>query len=492
MFKPNVTSLFAISLIALLATACGDASLEVEGDDVELTEIEANLTSSQRRERSQIILRSAAEEGLTNGFLLAGIANAETGMAHCWSEATWACKGPASSSCGGGPVIAGSGDGPCSRKQGGLGYFQFDGGTHNQTLARDGHGILTVEGNTKKAVEFTVDMVIRSRYISGVSNRAQALAWMNEVRPNGNNWNTWIKTVTHYYNGCVPGRCRVYSARITSYSTKAVRIYNEFGHDFWYAHGHTPVPVEDLEAPANPGPVDASITGSQITLNWDSVEGARNYNVALEYTQDSGNSWKQYHTWTGRSSNSFTVWPQIDNTNYRWRVQACTSAGCSDFSTYTHFAFGDVELITAQPVAPIEEPVEPIEEPMEPIEEPEAPIEEPVAPEQPVEPAPIEEPIEEGLRAPQSMSPAGGTIPHSSVDLTWEEIDGASTYDVHMMYQKRNGTWANYYTWTRRSEARFQVWPQLDNTNYRWRVRACDGSECSDYSEAEAFYFTGR
>ena len=227
--------------LVMWVSACGDGSLSVDGDaSVGTVETESSLSSLQRRARGEAILSSARQEGLTNGFLLAGIAVAETGMAHCWSEATWACQGPASSSCGGGPVIAGAGDGPCWMREGGLGMFQFDGGTFDQTLARDGRGILTVEGNTKKAVEFTVDMVIRSRYISGVSNRAQALAWMNEVRPNGNNWNTWIKTVTHYYNGCVPGRCSVYGDRIRSYSTKAVALYDEFGHDFWY-----PQPTSD-------------------------------------------------------------------------------------------------------------------------------------------------------------------------------------------------------------------------------------------------------
>ena len=88
-------------------------------------------------------------------------------------------------------------------------------------------------------------MVIRSRYISGVSNREQAIAWLETVRPNGRNWSTWIKTVTHYYNGCVPGRCGVYNSRINSYTNKALSIYNEFGHDFWYGSGAPGVePVE--------------------------------------------------------------------------------------------------------------------------------------------------------------------------------------------------------------------------------------------------------
>ena len=34
----------------------------------------------------------------------------------------------------GGPIIAGGADGPCADMQGGLGMFQFDAGTYQQTV----------------------------------------------------------------------------------------------------------------------------------------------------------------------------------------------------------------------------------------------------------------------------------------------------------------------------------------------------------------------
>src|SRR5690606_12816140 len=83
----------------------------------------SHLTMDERRVRAGMIRDAASVRGLYNGFLLAGVADAETLMSHCWSELTWACKGPASSSCGGGPVVAGAGDGPCHIEQGGLGMF---------------------------------------------------------------------------------------------------------------------------------------------------------------------------------------------------------------------------------------------------------------------------------------------------------------------------------------------------------------------------------
>lgn len=191
------------------------------------------LSAAERRTRCEIIRDTAAARGLTNGLLLGGIADAETGLAHCWSEATWACQGPTHPDCGG-PVIAGAGDGPCSLQQGGLGMFQFDAGTFDDTLAREGDRVLSLQGNVDAGVDFVVDMVIRSTYVPGVENETQALAWMNEVRVDGPTHDAWIKTVTHYYNGCVPGGCSVYDQRYSHYDGNFRGLLGELGDDFWY------------------------------------------------------------------------------------------------------------------------------------------------------------------------------------------------------------------------------------------------------------------
>jgi hypothetical protein len=224
MKRPGRRFLFAVALL----TGCG-AQIDNPTDSVE-----SELSSTQRRARSSDILAAAKSRGLTNGLLLAGIAQAETGLAHCWSEATWACQGPGSSSCGGGPVIAGAGDGPCYLKQGGLGMFQFDAGTYSQTLSAYGTGILTVKGNTSAAVSYAINMVIRSQYISGVTTASQALSWMNAVRVGGPTYGTWIKTVTAYYNGCFPGSCSVYNQRYAHYDDSTRHMLSEFGSAFWY------------------------------------------------------------------------------------------------------------------------------------------------------------------------------------------------------------------------------------------------------------------
>jgi len=192
---------------------------------------ESNLTAAQRRTRAGQIRDAASANGMTQGYLLAGIADAETNMSQCWSELTWACQGPTSPDCGG-PVVAGAGDGPCPDMQGGLGMFQFDSGTYSQTLAAHGDGILTVAGNTAAAVEFVIAMVIRSAHISGVDTRDQAIAWLNAVRVGNGQWDAWITTVTHYYNGCAPG-ASCFASRYASYRDHTANVYNEMGASFW-------------------------------------------------------------------------------------------------------------------------------------------------------------------------------------------------------------------------------------------------------------------
>lgn len=221
---------------ALLAASPLVSALALAGCAQEgrpLAVAEADLTAAERMVRLTQIRDAAAAAGLTNGVLLAGIAQSETGLAHCWSEATWACQGPASADCGGGPVIAGAGDGPCADMQGGLGMFQFDAGTYDMTLAREGTRILSIAGNVEAAIDFTTAMVIRSVYVDGVDTREQAIAWMNTVVVGGTNHMQWIQTVTHYYNGCVPGSCSVYDARYTSYSNSLQRVWDEMGAEFW-------------------------------------------------------------------------------------------------------------------------------------------------------------------------------------------------------------------------------------------------------------------
>ena len=223
--------LLASLLFALGASGClgspGDALVD---DDVGMSQ--SLLSAAQRRTRAAQIRDAATANGITQGWLLAGIADSETGMSQCWSELTWACQGPASADCGGGPVVAGAGDGACSLRQGGLGMFQFDAGTYDDTLRREGNRILSIAGNVAAGVDFVIAMVIRSAHISGVDNRAQAIDWINGVRIGNGRWDAWITTVTHYYNGCAPGYS-CFTSRYARYRDHTADVYNEMGAAFW-------------------------------------------------------------------------------------------------------------------------------------------------------------------------------------------------------------------------------------------------------------------
>ncbi len=239
---------FHLFLAVAALTGCADPEFDDTGrSEAEVAElVEKALSGSARRAREKAIRDSAARVGLHGAALVAGIASAETGMAHCWSEATWACKGPWSADCNG-PVIAGAGDGPCWWEEGGLGMFQFDAGTFDATLRREGNSILRLDGNIAAGVDFVADMLVRSAYVN-VYNRSDALRWLGDVRPGAAGYDAWIKTVTHYYNGCVPGRCGVYSQRYAHYDHHARLVWSETGAAFWgqsSGGGSSPAPRDD-------------------------------------------------------------------------------------------------------------------------------------------------------------------------------------------------------------------------------------------------------
>tara|TARA_B100001750_G_scaffold218321_1_gene204380 strand:- start:2161 stop:3669 length:1509 start_codon:yes stop_codon:yes gene_type:complete len=219
--------------------------------------------AAARRARAGQIRDAAFAEGIEQGWLLAGVASAETLLSHCASEYSGQkCYGPNSSDCGGGPVLAGYWDGPCGNEQGGLGMFQFDAGTYAQTLAREGNRILSVAGNVQAAIDFVISrMIYRSGNngipASGISNRDQAVAWMNGVRPGNARFAKWVEFITKYYNGCVS--CSDYSNRYARYRDHATNIYDEMGASFWavnndwaasFVSQSFPFAAMDFEVPA--------------------------------------------------------------------------------------------------------------------------------------------------------------------------------------------------------------------------------------------------
>lgn len=223
-------------LLALLPACVAGSSNISEGED----ERAANaLTSSQKRAVSDRIKAVAATWGSTNPLLFAGIPHHETGLVHCWKDATWACQGPYSSSCGG-PVIAGSGDGPCSYQQGGLGMYQFDAGTYAQTLATYGNGVLTLDGNIDQGVRFIVNKVRTCPNGPRSSSDADAIAWLNTARPGTARFEQFMGVMAYCYNGCAPGASYCNHEAVKGlYRSATIALYDMFGDAYWY--GATPV-----------------------------------------------------------------------------------------------------------------------------------------------------------------------------------------------------------------------------------------------------------
>ena len=222
-----------LALAAMLSVPAYAESMAAGGHAAEPGPV--YLTAAQRRARAELIRDTAAAAGMTNAALLAGIGEVETNFAHCWSEATWACQGPASSSCGGGPVIAGASDGPCSIQQGGLGMFQFDSGTFSQTIATYGPNIVTLQGNVDAVIPFLLVRAVQS--VEGIDSQAEALAWMNSiVIQNGNpDYERWLYFVAWRYNGCMG--C---TTQINKYRNGTNKLRDEFGPDFWTVNAEPP------------------------------------------------------------------------------------------------------------------------------------------------------------------------------------------------------------------------------------------------------------
>jgi len=284
------------------------------------TEVQG-LSGAARRPRSEAIRDVAAGEGMTNGVLLAGIAQVETGLSHCWSEATWACQGLDSPSCGGGPVIAGAADGPCSAMQGGLGMFQFDGGTFSQTIARDGEAILLLEGNIAHAVEFVAERVRQD--IAGVDSIPEAIDWLNAVPIEVGNpvFEQWIALVSCRYNGC----CGC-SSQEGKYRDATIASYGEFEAGFWDMYGEPPKCEQ----------IPASITILEQDDNCAVAGGDYQYWREVA-TAGHGGSLLWTHTTDSDSAENFGQWNLDFVQAGAYRLDVATDGGTYAESTQTAY-----------------------------------------------------------------------------------------------------------------------------------------------------------
>jgi hypothetical protein len=229
----------ALSFTLWALAGCGtDMDLEPAAELLEQPPavIEAQLTSAQHKARCDAVKSRASLKGITNALVYAGVAQHETRMGHCWSEATSACQGPYSSYCGG-PVLAGAFDGPCSYQQGGLGMYQFDSGTYSQTLAEHSSTILTLSGNIDKALSFIINKVRYCPNTPIFNSEAEVITWINNAKPGTASYDTFMSAMAWCYNGCSPGSACDHAARTLDYKTAANYLYNTYGSSYWYGGG---------------------------------------------------------------------------------------------------------------------------------------------------------------------------------------------------------------------------------------------------------------
>jgi LGFP repeat-containing protein len=274
--------LLAGFFLAAPACATGPQDEASPHSDLPADTVESYVVN--RTARYTVIRNSAAARGIRNAYLFAGIANTETNLAQCWSEATWACQGPSSPDCGGGPVIAGAADGPCSAQQGGLGMFQFDAGTFGDTLRVYGSSVLTVDGQIGSAIAYVTNMVKISAYTTNAETDAKALAWINNFDPNNATLrDQWIKTVLRYYNGCQP-TWSCWSPRYQTYTDGYnLAIDEPGGLGFWAATGTScngsPVTVGRIDEKYRALGGCSSFLGAPTTPELGTPDGIGRYSV---------------------------------------------------------------------------------------------------------------------------------------------------------------------------------------------------------------------
>lgn len=164
-------------------------------------------------------------------------------------------------------------------------------------------------------------------------------------------------------------------------------------------------------------PSGAVISSGAVTLTVQSPTNADSYQFHIQYWD--GGSWQEYYTYQP-STASQTFWPAFIDTSYRFQVRAQNAYGWSEWSSWSSFDFGQVGTVPD---------------------------------------------------APTPSTPANGAvITTSSVTLSVETIDGATTYEFDIWYW--GGTaWQSYYTY-RPTGAQQTFWPAFDNTAYQWRARA--------------------
>ncbi len=256
--------LFGLGTTAVACDVEDDARPQLEDYDDDDAE-QDRLSGSALVARANAIKAAHAGHALIdNPILFAGIAGAETGLSHCFSEYDWGgCPGQFTSpDCGGGVILAGGADGTC--EQGGLGMFQFDEGTQTQTrnhwanvgkwpigapVKRD---VVSLQGNIQASIDFILYKAWISDRTPYFPSQQAMYDWINGIRPiDGDpDFELWLGFLAYNYNGWGWGGSGWANAK-NKYRNNTLALYGDLGGwDFWYGDddggggGATPCSIE--------------------------------------------------------------------------------------------------------------------------------------------------------------------------------------------------------------------------------------------------------
>jgi len=225
----------------------------------------------------------------------------------------------------------------------------------------------------------------------------------------GSNWST-------IFNGSATSRAQ--SLGDGSYRYRA-RACNSSGCSNWRTGTFDIVVDIPDPIPGTPGSINypSSSSSGNFTVSWSSVSGATSYELAR--SSNSGSTWSMIFTGSSTSRGQ-----SLSDGNYRYRVRACNSSGCSSWRT------GSFDIVVEIP-----------------------------------EPVP-------GTPGSINYPPSSST---GIFTVSWSGVSGATSYELA---RSSNGgsTWSTIFTGSSTSRGQ-----SLSDGNYRYRVRACNSSGCSSW-----------
>lgn len=233
----KLAGVFALVLIASATAACTADESETDTIDDQVDDAAANPPPDGLRPylaRGSVVStieRIAAARGITNPLLVAGIANGETNLSHCRADyyvqqCRQSAGTPVSPSCGGGSVLVGNADLSCD--QGGLGLFQIDYGTQEQTIHHYGARVLALEGN----IDIGIDHILNDLWICSLTPswgsdatvaHQKAIAWLNAAKRGTAAYDTFFMCMSRHYNGAGT------QAEADYYKAKTEEVFQKYG-----------------------------------------------------------------------------------------------------------------------------------------------------------------------------------------------------------------------------------------------------------------------